>query len=617
MGRRRSIATFRGVALQPNSRRSVTREQRLVTLLGATMALSLRCQAELLPPRSEVVVEVDTDAPVPLTVTRLRVDVFDARGAWVDTNDFVLDTPNRWPASFGVYSSIARNDAAVVRLRAYAEPSIGDYCAGCVRSPPEDVPFDPRPVPDSLAALCAAAPQLAWNQSLTQRRGIHPILEHSQLTAKSGSVAVRVIAEAAGPHHFEVSAARVNGGPGLLILPSVNLTLWRRCDAPDSEVVPAAVDASTVDVDLVPGEYTVLTGGNVAFESADVTIRISSPVESDTGNGSADQPDAALEHTSQLLVMTDPSRTPRTEPLAPATIDRLVLLTTTADTKQTAFVMLSGACFGTPAKLVVEDGLLRANQSETCIDTPGRLVPLSPEPVTTQVQHETSVGQWGRPVSCGREPPANTSCIGGGAFVFGGIESAGFGASSSVPQRVVTLSPFFLDRNEVTVARFRAAVANGFVSPHPESPLFHSQGEDCTYTPDPAEGESMAVTCLSWYTARAFCQYAGGDLPTEAQWEYAATMAGRPIKTRFAWGNDPSECDRAVVGRSRDPLSGATACVRYGFGPLPVDAADRPDGDRTPQGIVGLGGGVSEWILDAAHSFAGLCWANVGLRDPL
>ena len=48
--------------------------------------------------------------------------------------------------------------------------------------------------------------------------------------------------------------------------------------------------------------------------------------------------------------------------------------------------------------------------------------------------------------------------------------------------------------------------------------------------------ENDPVVEVSWYGAKAFCDYYGYKLPTEAQWEYAAR--GGLANKRFPWGDN-------------------------------------------------------------------------------
>src|SRR5690348_12132155 len=87
----------------------------------------------------------------------------------------------------------------------------------------------------------------------------------------------------------------------------------------------------------------------------------------------------------------------------------------------------------------------------------------------------------------------------GGAFVMG----AGDAEDDERPAHRVTLSAFDLDRDEVTVAAYRACVAAG-----------------ACRSPRRAVGApDEPVTWVSFRDAASYCAFAGKRLPTEAEWE--------------------------------------------------------------------------------------------------
>ena len=105
------------------------RSAALALVLTACAAL----EPEPLPPRGEALVIVDTDLPVPLVVSRLRIDVTTEDGRWIASRDDVRADPQDWPASFSVYEDDPETPRALlVRMRAYPDARTVPY-AGAAR----------------------------------------------------------------------------------------------------------------------------------------------------------------------------------------------------------------------------------------------------------------------------------------------------------------------------------------------------------------------------------------------------------------------------------------------------------------------------------------------------
>ena len=93
------------------------------------------------------------------------------------------------------------------------------------------------------------------------------------------------------------------------------------------------------------------------------------------------------------------------------------------------------------------------------------------------------------------------------------------------PHPVRITRPFLMAATETTNDQYRGCVAAG-VCP---APAHRPAVED-------GSGGEHPATWVSWSEAQTFCAWAGGRLPSEAEWEYAA-RGGREGR-RYAWGDE-------------------------------------------------------------------------------
>ena len=149
------------------------------------------------------------------------------------------------------------------------------------------------------------------------------------------------------------------------------------------------------------------------------------------------------------------------------------------------------------------------------------------------------------------------------------------------PVRQVEVAAFRMRRYPVTVfeyARFMEAGGYG------KRELWKAGGLGRFQAPDEWQSQlrypNRPVVLVSWYEAAAYCAWAGGRLPTEAEWEYAARCGRGGV--RYPWGPEEPDEHRANFGRK----PGHTTPV----GMYPEGA--------TPSGIQDLAGNVWEWAAD-------------------
>jgi formylglycine-generating enzyme required for sulfatase activity len=134
------------------------------------------------------------------------------------------------------------------------------------------------------------------------------------------------------------------------------------------------------------------------------------------------------------------------------------------------------------------------------------------------------------------------------------------------PAHMVFLDSYLIDKYEVSNKDYGDFIkANGHGSP--------------AYWDDPRlNSPNQPVVGVSWYDARAYCEYRGKRLPTEAEWEKAARG---PNGNLYPWGDDFDPA-KANYGKNHD-------------GSKPVDSY--PDG-VSYYGLHNMAGNVFEWVLD-------------------
>lgn len=213
---------------------------------------------------------------------------------------------------------------------------------------------------------------------------------------------------------------------------------------------------------------------------------------------------------------------------------------------------------------------------------PGTPVPVDAATIHDARAETDAVPSSDRPGTC---PPGMTY-IPAGTFLMGDPVGDDRGA---LPVHRVSISPFCMDRTEVTVAAYRTCTAPGCGA------LTSSRFNGCTWTTVVGDQENRAINCVTWEQARSHCLLHGGDLPTEAQWEYAARGSDGRI---YPWGNE---------------RPGSQLCWA-GVRPTGICAVASFPSGNSPFGLFDMGGNVSEWTLDWYGPYSGDTTASV--TDP-
>ncbi len=162
------------------------------------------------------------------------------------------------------------------------------------------------------------------------------------------------------------------------------------------------------------------------------------------------------------------------------------------------------------------------------------------------------------------EAPPGMVLIEGGRFIVGAETERG-----DHPAREVTLSDFFLDTHEVTCAEYMR-----FCRETDRSFPFFWEKEGFRVGPDFPDHPMLGVT---WGDARAYAEWAGKRLPTEAEWEVAARGGEQDLK--YPWGDEIDET-RANYANKKE-------------GSVPVGSY-APNG----YGLFDMAGNALEWVQD-------------------
>ncbi len=133
------------------------------------------------------------------------------------------------------------------------------------------------------------------------------------------------------------------------------------------------------------------------------------------------------------------------------------------------------------------------------------------------------------------------------------------------PVHTVTLDAFWIDQTEVTTGMYAQCAQAGAC-------LFLGFGEDTFFY------WNHPILFISWNMAKTYCEWAGGRLPTEAEWEKAARGTDGKI---YPWGDSIDK----TYANYNNYVGDTTAVGQYESG-------------KSFYGAYDMAGNASEWVAD-------------------
>lgn len=277
--------------------------------------------------------------------------------------------------------------------------------------------------------------------------------------------------------------------------------------------------------------------------------------------------------------MTGKIRRPQSDPSAPA-----------PSSGKRMFPLIAG--LGALCVIAAVGGYLFLSNSGLLIATAPTVTASLPPPTATDVPATEQIESTLVPVEVTTEVPSTEPSnptefkdeknvtmvfIPAGEFTMGTDSSGDVGSS---PPHKVMVDAFYIDKYEVTNEAYDACV----YAVECRRPLKTGSATRNTYFNNDVFAKHP-VLYVDWKMAVAYCEWRGGRLPTEAEWEKAAR--GMEDDRIYPWGDTEVDCSFANI----HGCTGDTVPVdQYGTG-------------QSPYGVYGMSGNVWEWTSTLLESY--------------
>ena len=172
----------------------------------------------------------------------------------------------------------------------------------------------------------------------------------------------------------------------------------------------------------------------------------------------------------------------------------------------------------------------------------------------------------------------------GGTFLLGAPRNTGFHFDNEKWAHAVEVRPFRITRTPVTNQQYLEFVREGGYrrreswtadgwrwreQAQAEAPRYWAEKEgewmERSFADWVGLDNDLPVMHVNWHEANAYCRYAGRRLPSEAEWEFAASFCGDGGKRRYPWGGAASDGTHANLDASgRVPVAAFAAGDSFG-----------------------------------------------------